>query len=124
MNIAKEIVKYLDANLNSLTVGQNLFLGFIPLTKNTGVVISEAGGYENNTNMLRIQLHIAAVFDDYTTAENKCAEVYNKLVYSNGFNIDSGYVFNCVPINTPTYVGLTDEQKVLVTASVVLYKEK
>ena len=123
MSIAKDIVKYLDTN-TSFTVGSNLFLGYIPLEKETGVAIAEVGGWENDTNMLRVMLHITSIADDYETAETNCYIAYNKLVYSNGFTIDSGYVFNCVPISTPIYIGLNEHQKVIMTCSIAIYKEK
>jgi len=123
MNIAKDIVTYINTK-TSLVLGQDLFLGFLPQDDSVGVVIAESGGYENETNMLRINLQIVSIAEDYTTAEAKCSMVYNALVYSNGFTITSGYVFNCVPINTPTYIGLNEHQQVIMTCNIALYKEK
>jgi hypothetical protein len=123
MSVTRDIVKYVNDN-TSFTVGTDLFLGYIPLDRTVGVAIAEVGGTENDTNMLRLHLHIVSVADDYFTAENNCYSVYNLLVFSNGFNLDSGYVFNCVPINTPTYIGLNEHQKVIVTCAIALYKEK
>lgn len=123
MSIARDIVEYVDAN-TSFTVGSDLFLGFLPDDKDVGISIADGGGYENETNMLSSIINIASLANDYTTSENNCQSIYNLLVYSNGFTITSGYVFNCVPLNTPTYVGLDEQQKVIVTCAVVLYKEK
>lgn len=123
MSLAKDITKYISTN-TALTVGTNLFLAYLPQNVDVGVTISDMGGFENDTNMLRAQLHIASVANDYTTAENNAYVVFNKLVYTNGFTIDSGYVFNCVPISTPTYIGFNEQQKVIVTCSVAIFKEK
>ena len=123
MSIAKDIVTYLDTNTD-FVVGTDLFLGDLPINKDVGVAITEVGGVENDTNMQQVQLHIVSIADDYTTADADCYTVYNALVYANGFTIASGYVFNVVPINTPTYIGLNEHEKVIMTCRVALYKEK
>lgn len=123
MSIAKDITKYINDN-TAFVVGTDLFLGTLPIEKETGVVIAAIGGQENDTNMLQILLHITAVADDYTTADANCYTVYNKLVFSNGFTIDSGYVFNIVPVGVPTYIGLNERQKVIMTCTVALFKAK
>jgi hypothetical protein len=123
MSIAKDITEYISDN-TIFEVGVDLFLGFLPIDKDVGVAIAEVGGSENDTNMQRTQLHIVSIADDYTTADANCYIVYNQLVYSYGFIIDSGYVFNVIPINTPTYIGLNEHEKVIMTCRVALFKEK
>lgn len=122
MSLIKDLAKYISEQ-TSLTIGTDLFLGFMPLDKSAGVILSQDGGEHNDSGMLQVLIEVASLADDYTTAETNCYTVYNKLVYSNGFYIDSGYVFNCVPVAIPSFGGITEHQKVVITSSISLFKE-
>ena len=123
MSLTSELLDHISVN-TSLTLGTDLFLVFIPNGIETGVTISESGGYEAESNMLRLLYKITSKGVDPLEAEAKCREVYNLLSFSNGIQLPSFLIFNSVPMATPQFLHMADDTYPVYIASFVLYTER
>jgi hypothetical protein len=121
--IAQRIANYLDT-LSDWTVGTNVFLGAIPIEFEIGVVLQDFGGISNETGMGKFGLQILSIHNDYVSAELACSSIFDTLIFSNGFTVDTDYVYNCIPLSSPKYININQVGKVVFTASVVVITKR
>ena len=123
MNIARDIIFWLEAN-STYVAGTDLFLGMMPNTDTEGIVLAQAGGFENESNMVQTTLLINSIYTDYDSAVDNLQAVYNLLSHSGGLVTANYSFFNSVPIKYPGFVGRTPDGDYLGSCSIQLFFER
>lgn len=123
MNIARELLLHLETK-TSYIVGTDMFMGVFPVGDETGILIYEFGGDENDTNLKASNIQIAVQADDYDTANDTIHSIWDVLAYSKGITLGNGvYLFNTTPLKYPGFVTTTEHDKYLFTCSIIAYFE-
>jgi len=123
MSLATEIIDYIAAQ-TALTEGVDLFYTYMPRDKETGVIISEIGGTENDTNMYRKLFHIISVGANPVSAEAICTQVLELFTFCNGIQLASKKIFNGVSMASPQFLHMAKDNYPVYTASFVLFTER
>lgn len=123
MTPAMVLCQYIE-NETGYKIGIDLFAGVMPASKEVGIILSDFGGSENETNVVKAGVQVIAIYDDYATSVKKCQEIHNFLVYTNGFYVGDSYIFNCIPLSLPKFLHQNEKGHILSTASIVCIKER
>lgn len=120
---AKQVLDYVESK-TTLTIGTDLFLGNLADGVDTGVILFDGPGQDNDTGMLRFIIGINSIARDYATARVNCILAFTPLAYSNGFTIDNKKFFNTTVMSNPAYVGLNEKGYSMFSASIIAYTEE
>lgn len=124
MNIVREILLYLENNSSSWVVGDYLFQGVFPVGNETGILMYEFGGDENESNLHTSQIQITVQEVDYDTANETIHSVWDMLIYNKGITLGNGkYLFNTTPMKYPGFVTTTEHDLFVFTCSFATYYE-
>jgi len=120
---AKEILDYVETK-TGLVVGTTLFLGNLADGVDTGVVLFDGQGQENDTGLFCFIVGINSTARDYYTAKVNCILAFSPLAYSNGFTVVSKKFFNTTVMSNPAYLGLNEKGYSMFSASIIAYTEE
>lgn len=106
-----------------LTIGEDLFLGALPSDVDSGVVVSEIGGQDNDSRMFAQNISVQVFENSYVAASRLARDVHMFLSHSGGIALASLSIKNSVPVNIPQFIGVNQHNQYIFTNSFIVYYE-
>lgn len=125
----KEITTYLENNITGLTIGRNLFAGYVPANIETShIVLIETGGktYPEIKDYVEKSVQVISVSRDYTIASNYAQSVYDLLHGAAGVTlpvVTTGkeyFVNTIIAVTTAQSLGQDEKGNFIISTNYIL----
>jgi len=116
----KGLADYIATNA-SLVVGTTLYIGRIPVEKQTGTVIYEHAGALNESGMKRKIIEIRHISPDYITGDTFINVLFSLFSYKGCTFSDGSVIFNAVPVATPQFIGYDEHLNAVFFCNIGFY---
>lgn len=125
----KEITTYISTNITGLTIGKNLFSGYVPSTIEIPyIVLVETGGktYPDLKDYVEKSLQVLSVARDYMQARDYANAVYSLLHSAAGITLpvivagSEYYINTIIAVTFPQSLGQDEKGNFIISTNYVL----